>query len=99
MTSTGFHCFPDPPAAIAEMVRVLRSAGALRGTSVIKRAGLRQDTFVRLMQFAGVFGPGQTLAERETSLADAGLVHVSTCRGGALASFSAHRLGEPPRIP
>jgi Methyltransferase domain len=93
VTYTGLHCFPDPPAAIAEMARVLRPGGELRGTSVIKRAGVRQDTVVRLMQLAGVFGPGQTLAELEASLAGAGLVKVTTSRNGALAYFSARRRG------
>ncbi len=93
VTYTGLHCFPDPLVAIAEMARVLRPGGELRGTSVIRRAGLRQDAFVRLMQMGGMFGPGQTLAELETSLADAGLVKVSTSRNGALAYFSAHRRG------
>jgi hypothetical protein len=82
---------PGPSAAIAEIARVLRPGGELRGTSVIKRVGLRQDAFVRLMQAGGVFGPGRTLAELETSLADAGLVKVSTSRNGALACFSARR--------
>ena len=91
VTYTGLHCFPDPPAAIVEMARVLRPGGELRGTSVIKRTGLRQDVFVRLMQVGGVFGPGQTVAELETSLAGAGLVKVSTSRSGALAYFSARR--------
>jgi SAM-dependent methyltransferase len=91
VTYTGLHCFPDTPAAIAEMARVLRPGGELRGTSLVKHAGLRQDAFVRLMQLGGVFGPGQTLAELETSLRDAGLVKVSTSRDGALAHFSAHR--------
>src|SRR5882757_972380 len=63
VTYTGLHCFPDPPTAITELARVLRPGGELRGTSVIKRAGLRQDAFVLLMHLGGVFGPGQTLAE------------------------------------
>ena len=31
------------PAAIAEMARVLRPGGELRGTSVVRQAGVRQD--------------------------------------------------------
>jgi SAM-dependent methyltransferase len=95
LTYTGLHCFPDPAAAIAEMARILRPAGELRGTSVIKRAGVRQDAFVRVMRLGGVFGPGQTLAELQTSLADAGLVAVTVSRNGALAYFSARKRGEP----
>jgi SAM-dependent methyltransferase len=91
LTYTGLHCFPAPAAAIAEMARVLRHGGELRGTSVIKRAGLRQDAFVRVMQAGGMFGPGQTLAELETSLADAALVKVTASRNGALAYFSARK--------
>ena len=67
------------------MAWVLRPGGELRGTSLVKRAGRRQDAVVRLMQLGGVFGPGQTLAELETSLADAGLVKVGASRNGALA--------------
>ncbi len=93
ITYTGLHCFPDPPTAIAEMARVLKPGGELRGTSVTKRSGPRQDAFVRLMQLGGVFGPGQTLAELETSLADASLVKVSVSGNGALAYFSALRRG------
>ena len=93
VTYTGLHCFPDPPAAIREMARVLRPGGELRGTSVIRRTGLRQDAFVRVMQLGGVFGPGHTLSELETSLADAALVRVSTSRDGALAYLSARKRG------
>jgi SAM-dependent methyltransferase len=93
VTYTGLHCFANPAAAIREMARVLRPGGELRGTSVIKQAGVRQDAFVRLMQLGGMFGPGQTLAELETSLADAGLVKVSTSRSGALAYLSARKRG------
>jgi len=87
---TGLHCFPDPGAAINEMARVLRPDGELRGTTVVKRAGLRQDSLVRLMQAGGVFGPGLTLTELDAWLA-AGMVDVSTRRDGALAYFSARR--------
>jgi SAM-dependent methyltransferase len=91
ITYTGLHCFPDPSAAIAEMARVLRPGGELRGTSVLRQTGLRQDAVVRLMQAGGLFGPGLTLAELKTSLAGAGLVRVNASRNGALAYFSACR--------
>jgi ubiquinone/menaquinone biosynthesis C-methylase UbiE len=91
VTYTGLHCFPDPPAAIREMGRVLKPSGELRGTTVVKAAGVRQDTVVRLMQMGGVFGPGLTLPELESSLADAGLLDASTERDGGLAYFSAHK--------
>jgi hypothetical protein len=45
------------------------------------------------MRAGGVVGPGQTLAELQTSLADADLVKVSTSRNGAVAYFSARRRG------
>jgi ubiquinone/menaquinone biosynthesis C-methylase UbiE len=91
VTYTGLHCFPDPAAAVAEMARVLRPGGELRGTTVVKHAGPRQDAFVRLMQVGGVFGPSGTAAELESWLATAGTVEASTRRDGALAYFSAHR--------
>jgi hypothetical protein len=54
---------------------------------VLRRAGLRQDAFVRLYQVAGVFGPSGTCDELQAWLADAGMLDVSTPSDGALAYF------------
>ncbi len=88
---TGLHCFPDPAAAICEMARVLAPDGALRGTTVVRGAGIRQEAFVRAMQLGGMFGPGLALEELESSLAAAGLVEVDARRNGGLAFFSARK--------
>jgi len=91
---TGLHCFPDPAAAVSEIACVLRPGGVVRGTTVVKRAGLRQNAFVRLYQVVGVFGPSGTSEELESWLADLGMLDVSTRSDGALAYFSA---GNPER--
>ncbi len=91
ITYTGLHCFPDPAAALAEMARVLRPGGELRGTSVVRQVGLRQDLVIRLMQLGGVFGPGLSVTELEFSLTAAGLLDMSTRTNGGLAYFSAWR--------
>lgn len=90
---TGLHCFPDQPRALHEMARVLRAGGELRGSCIVKGAGLRQDALIALAQAAAICGPAVTLAALESWLPDAGMVKVSTRRDGALAYFSARRPG------
>ncbi len=91
ITYTGLHCFPDPAAAVRELGRVTRPGGELRGTTVVRRAGLRQDALIRAGQLAGVFGPGATSAELVSWLTDAGMTDVEIRRDGALCYFTARR--------
>jgi SAM-dependent methyltransferase len=93
VTYTGLHCFPDPPAAIAEIARVLKPGGRLRGTALTRGAGARHDVQLRFLQKASVFGPGGTLVDLERWLELAGLVAIDATGDGALAYFEASRPG------
>jgi SAM-dependent methyltransferase len=91
VTYAGLHCFPDPPAATREMARAIKPGGELRGTTVLKSTGIRQDAFVLLMQVGGVFGPGLTLEELETALSAPGLTDARVRRRGGIGYFSARK--------
>jgi hypothetical protein len=56
-----------------------------------KHGGVRQEVFVHLMRAGGVFGPGLTFDELQSSLLAAGLIDLAARRDGALAYFSARK--------
>ncbi|RJL24432.1 class I SAM-dependent methyltransferase [Bailinhaonella thermotolerans] len=92
LTFFGLHCFPDPRAALAEMARVLRPGGELRGTCLVSGAGLRQNALIAASRAVGVFGPAEiTPALLRTWLSALGLTGVTVESTGAAALFTAHR--------
>jgi ubiquinone/menaquinone biosynthesis C-methylase UbiE len=89
VTYNGLHCLPEPRAALAELVRVLRPGGTLRGTSCVAGRGPRQDALIALSRRAGVFGNTPRTGEIEKWLTEFGLDVVTLERSGAVEFFEA----------
>ncbi len=88
---TGLHCFPDPRAAVQEMVRVLHAGGVITGSAVLDDAGLRYLPMRQVGRAAGLLGPGATGAQLRRWLTEAGCVEVTLERSGALGYFRARK--------
>jgi ubiquinone/menaquinone biosynthesis C-methylase UbiE len=89
VTYNGLHCLPDPPAAVAELTRVLRPGGTLRGTTIVR--GTSRDPVIKLMQRKGLFGPSGTISDVRTWLTSAGLTNIILTPSGAVTGFTAQR--------
>jgi ubiquinone/menaquinone biosynthesis C-methylase UbiE len=93
VTYNGLHCLPDPASAVAELARVLRPGGVLRGSAVVTGAGRRFDALIAVFRRRGDFGAPGDEADLRRWLAAAGLEAASVTRSGALAVFSAVKPG------
>lgn len=89
LTYNGLHCLEDPAPAIAELARVLRPGGTLRGTTLTR--GTSRDPLYSLMRRLGAFGPSGTPADLRTWLTSAGLTDITLTQSGAVTGFTARK--------
>jgi ubiquinone/menaquinone biosynthesis C-methylase UbiE len=87
----GLHCLPDQRSALAEVGRVIKPGGELRGTAVVHGEGARHDGIIRLFRRISAFGETTTADQLTTLLGDAGLEDVRVELSGALAHFHASK--------
>ena len=91
ITFNGLHCLPEQAPAIAEMFRVLKPGGELRGTAVTRGEGRRQDMIIGLFRRTGWFGETTRAPDLRASLEAAGFEDLSFELSGALAHFRARK--------
>lgn len=93
VTFTGLHVFPDPHAAIDEMVRVLRPGATISGSALFADDFHGLERRYRLVHAAGragrVLGPMCSSAEAATWLAEAGARDVRVEMSGGVGWFRA----------
>jgi SAM-dependent methyltransferase len=94
LSYNGLHCFPDPELAVAEMVRVLRPGGQLRGTAVVTGAGWVPAACIAIFRHADQFASVGRAEDIARWLAGAGIAEPQVRRRGAYVIFYGKKGGD-----
>ena len=95
LTQNGLHCFPRPERAVAELARVLKPGGEVRGTVVAAGGGRWSDLLVEIALRIDLFATSVHEGELRGWLGQSGVEDVAVDRSGAVLFFSARRPPAP----
>jgi ubiquinone/menaquinone biosynthesis C-methylase UbiE len=90
-SGNGFHLFPEPDAAAAELARTLRPGGRAAITTWTDQGGWLARGIQRLYARLDVTAPPRAAADHTGTFARAGLVEQSSMMGGTLLLWRGHK--------
>jgi ubiquinone/menaquinone biosynthesis C-methylase UbiE len=94
LSYNALHCFSDPAAAVAEMARVLRQGGKLRGTVVVTGGSALSAAAIAFFRRKEQFGQVESADDIERRLTDGGFDELRLDRRGAYLFFEGRRAAD-----